>query len=469
MKERQPVVAVIGGGLSGTLVTVNLLRYAARPLRVVLIERSGDFGPGVAYSTTDPQHRLNVPAARMSAFQGAPLHLLTWAARRLERKLDGSEYLPRAVYGDYLRALLAEEQKRARAAEVELVAATAERIERAEAGVRVELGDGSALQADAAVLATGNLPPVPPPGLPDDPRIVKNPWAPGALKGLTAAQTTVLIGTSLTAVDVALTVAQLAPGGRTIAISRSGLLPHTNLPGLREPAPEPNLPPSRMPLVAVDHFLRSYARRMVASHGYDWRDAVDGIRPCVPAFWRALTIEDRRRFVAEMARPWDVRRHRMAPDSNIELEWLRQAGRLKFEKASLAGAVAKEDHIELLLDGETGRRRVRAGQVVCCTGVGTDVRRAGGLIGNALDEGVAVADPLGLGLQAGSCGALIDPRTGSAQGPIYTLGPPLRGELWETTAAREISIQAEDIAIHLCRGLNITPPTAGETEPQSAF
>ena len=76
MSERRPTVAIVGAGLSGTLVAVNLLRYATRPLRIVMIERRGDFGPGVAYSTTDPQHRLNVPAARMSAFETAPLHLL---------------------------------------------------------------------------------------------------------------------------------------------------------------------------------------------------------------------------------------------------------------------------------------------------------------------------------------------------------------------------------------------------------
>ena len=50
---------------------------------------------------------------------------------------------------------------------------------------------------------------------------------------------------------------------------------------------------------------RAYIKRMIAE-GYDWRDAIDGIRPCVPAFWKCLTVGDRGRFVAEMARDWDV-------------------------------------------------------------------------------------------------------------------------------------------------------------------
>ena len=460
MSEKQPTIAVIGSGLSGTLAAVNLLRYATRPLRIVMIERSGDFGPGVAYSTTDPQHRLNVPAARMSAFEAAPLHLLTWASRHLERQVDGSEYLPRRVYGDYLRALLADERARSKTAQVELITTEAERVVRAATGVLIELGDGNVLPADAAVLATGSLPSTPLPALPDDPRIITNPWAPGALERIVAAETTVVIGTSLTAVDVALTVSRQAPRGRTIAISRRGVFPRTSLPGLREPAPSPNLPTGWMSLVGVKAFLRAHTGRMI-SEGYDWRDVIDGIRPCVPAFWRCLTVGDRGRFVEEMARDWDVLCHRIAPDTNIELEWLRQAGRLKFTTARLVAAVAREQDVELILQGEQGQRRIRAGQVICCTGPGTDVNRAEGLIGHALAEGIAVADQLGLGLRAGRCGALVN-HTGSARGPVYTLGPPLRGELWETTAVREIRVQAEEVALDLCRGLNVAAPPADE-------
>lgn len=468
MSEGQPTVAVIGGGLSGTLVTANLLRYAARSLRIVLIERSGDFGPGVAYSTTDPRHRLNVPAARMSAFERAPLHLLTWASKQLGRTVEGEEYLPRRLYGDYLRALLAEECSRSTAAQVEMLTTEAERIVRTGAGVLIELADGEALAADAAVLATGNLPPTPLPELPsDDPRVVTNPWAPGALEGLAQTGTTVIVGTSLTAVDVALTVARRAPRTRMVAISRRGLPPHTNLPGLHEPAPAPNLPNGRMPLVSVRSFLRSHAHRMM-SEGYDWRDVIDGIRPGVPTFWRCLSIADRRRFLATMARDWDFARHRIAPDSNIDLEWLRQAGRLRFEAARIGHATARHDCIELTLEGSQGtRQQIRAAQVICCTGVGADVNRADGLIGRAIEDGVAVADPLGLGLRAGRCGALIDD-SGSPRGPIYTLGPPLRGELWETTAAREIRIQAEEVALDLCHGLGVAPPPTDKVPIQPA-
>src|ERR1044072_8501344 len=75
---RCPVIAIIGGGFSGTLTAVQLLRRAEAGTRILLIERSGDFGPGVAYATPDDRHALNVPAARMSALPGEPGDLVAW-------------------------------------------------------------------------------------------------------------------------------------------------------------------------------------------------------------------------------------------------------------------------------------------------------------------------------------------------------------------------------------------------------
>ncbi len=55
--DRVAVVAVIGGGASGTLATTYLLRAAAAariPLRIALIDRHGQHGLGQAYATVQP-------------------------------------------------------------------------------------------------------------------------------------------------------------------------------------------------------------------------------------------------------------------------------------------------------------------------------------------------------------------------------------------------------------------------------
>jgi len=56
---RGPVIAIIGGGASGTLAAVHLLRAAVArrvPLRIALIDRLGRHGLGQAYATTNPDH-----------------------------------------------------------------------------------------------------------------------------------------------------------------------------------------------------------------------------------------------------------------------------------------------------------------------------------------------------------------------------------------------------------------------------
>ena len=70
-------VAIIGGGASGTLTAVHLLR-AASPVRVVMVERSDRTARGVAYSTRFPHHLLNVLPASMSGLAEDPDHLLRW-------------------------------------------------------------------------------------------------------------------------------------------------------------------------------------------------------------------------------------------------------------------------------------------------------------------------------------------------------------------------------------------------------
>jgi uncharacterized NAD(P)/FAD-binding protein YdhS len=64
-------VAIVGGGFSGTILASSLAR---RGIQSILIDGSGRAGVGVAYSTTEPAHLLNVRAEGMSAWAGDPGH-----------------------------------------------------------------------------------------------------------------------------------------------------------------------------------------------------------------------------------------------------------------------------------------------------------------------------------------------------------------------------------------------------------
>src|SRR4029079_17154198 len=134
-------------------------------LRVVLVERRGTIGEGVAYSTRESAHLLNVPAGRMSAWPDRPDDFAQWAARRYGNVSHG-DFLPRQWYGEYLRELV---QSAAREAEtetqLEVVFDEVRRVDQHPAGGgMVHRARGSALRAEAVVLAIGHRPPSDPIG-----------------------------------------------------------------------------------------------------------------------------------------------------------------------------------------------------------------------------------------------------------------------------------------------------------------
>ncbi|MBO0841852.1 MAG: FAD/NAD(P)-binding protein, partial [Nocardioides sp.] len=125
-------MGIVGGGASGTLTAINLVRRGAR---VVLFESRGEAGLGVAYSTTDGRHLLNVRANNMSGFPGVRGDLLEWAADS-GIELAPTDFLPRRDYGRYLRDRLAEADEQHPGA-LQVVARTVTDLEPADGGFRV--------------------------------------------------------------------------------------------------------------------------------------------------------------------------------------------------------------------------------------------------------------------------------------------------------------------------------------------
>src|ERR1700685_4336491 len=104
-------IGIIGGGFSGSLTAVNLSRLCNNPLTITIINSVYPLGRGVAYSTRNGNHLLNVAARNMSALADQPTHFVEWLRTRSEYSEEPEaklreEFVPRRIYGDYIQGLL---------------------------------------------------------------------------------------------------------------------------------------------------------------------------------------------------------------------------------------------------------------------------------------------------------------------------------------------------------------------------
>ena len=424
-------VAVIGGGASGTLQALNLARRGAG--KVTLIERARVPGRGVAYSTGRPEHLLNVPARRMSAFGDDPDHFVRW----FHEKAGGGEedFAPRMLYGDYLAGLLA-------AAEIEVV--RDEAVDVAPDGT-VRLATGTTLPADAVVLAPGNFRPATPRGI--DPAALgelwaQDPWAAGVTDGLDGGDTILLIGTGLTAIDVALTLEATGYRGRIVALSRRGLAPRAH--GPREPmvAPREDLAAS------CTAMLRRVRDR---SEAVGWRSAVHELRSVTFKLWADAGAEERGRFLRHLRPWWDVHRHKLAPAIGAKIEAMQADARLAVAAGKLVSAEAENGRAVVRFRARGGEavETLRVARIVNCTGPEIDIVRAGEpLLDALLATGRARPDALRVGLDVDTDCRILD-EEGRASETLSAIGPITRGTFWESVAIPDIRAQAERVAARL--------------------
>ena len=450
-------VAVVGGGAAGTLVAVHLLRAGAA-VDVTIIERTDRVARGVAYSTTFPDHLLNVVAANMGGLADDPGHFRSWLAE-YRQPVRATSFMPRGAYGDYLAHLL--EQSIADASQGTFARVHGEAVSVSRVGERwlVRLAGGGQVECDRLVLATGVPAPRDPPlqegAWPvDSPLYVPDPWAPGALESMAGGDNLLLVGSGLTMVDIALRLIDLRPAARIVAISRSGLVPQPHRwPGQRVVIdyrpPAPGTPLKDLPPAFRAATKISYAR------GGDWRDVINAVRPYTQGIWKGLTLDDQRRFLRTYLRYWDIHRHRMAPAVAAWIASLRESGQVTIVGGTLQSVEPVDGGLTVTArtreSGEIATFRVDA--AINCTGpAGSAVGTGSALIDDLVAHGLVRPHPLGLGLDTGEHGALRR-ADGELSGTLFTLGWLRRGELWESVAIPEIRAQAAEIAGRVSDGV----------------
>lgn len=446
-REHPEHLVICGGGASAVLLLHALRRRAEQPLHVTMVEERPTAGTGTAYSTPSTSHLLNVPAGRMSADADNPNEFVNWLGENYPAEnYTAKSFVPRPLYGVYLKHLLATAAVDRRSpVQVTVRRGTVHTIEQRPQHWTLTLGDEKKIDADAVVIATGNAPPRPYFATGEDVRhlILNDPWDTDAKAAIPRDANIALVGSGLTAVDVAVELLDKGHRGQIRMISRHGLLPRKHAQAFVSAAWL--FPPYPKSVAELMRRTRGEARSIP---GHDaWRTAIDALRPNLPAIWGALTPDNKARFLRHVRPYWEVHRHRMAPEVAARVEAAIAAERIVIQHGRLqAIESAVPGGLSLRVKTHGRATAVPADVAINCTGPECDPTTSRNpLIVDLLHKGLARPDPLHLGVDTDESDRLIAV-DGRANHNLYAVGPVARGRLWEVTAIPEIRVQAANLA-----------------------
>ena len=444
MREAPFTVCVIGGGFTGAAAAIACLEHVRVPFRLVLAEPSAALGRGVAYGSHHPLHLLNGRTRDLSIRAGQPGDFLNWAFRQLDQGENhaglheglGHTFLPRQLFGEYVRQRLYEAIGRRPDIDFALVAEAARDVtEERGRGYRVAFERAEPVRADIVILATAY-------GL-------QTSSGTGALAPFEAvpgehfarAQTILLIGSGLTMVDVLLGARRDGFRGKALVISRRGQLPRTHAP--RGVVPQ-NVALPRSRRVSMLATGIRIACEMAQENGTPWQAVINGLRASLPELWQGLPVAEQARFLRHLRPFWDAHRHRLPMEIHASLMEEFASARAELLRGQVKGVTrTRAGFAVTLLRRGREAETLKADLAFDCSGFRPDLEQP--LIRGLTEAGLAEPDAHRLGLAVEPSGQILG-KAGRPSPGLYAIGPLCQGTLWEITAVPEIVRQADRAA-----------------------
>ena len=456
---RNADVLIIGGGLSGTMLAVQLLRLPGRR-QILVIEPRAELGRGEAYSAVELGHTLNGNAARMSVDPDNPDDLTQWLTEHIaaggwpesaEQAVPISElFPPRGLFGVYAQQRLAEAKARS-ASTVEHVRAEVIDVQVDADSTLLTLDNGQRLRGNFAVLATGMFPAARTPQTHSSGvnAAAVDPWDVATMRRMDPRSTVLIIGSGLTMVDAVVSLEQAGHRGPIEIFSRHGLLPHVR----RQPPAWDDFLAADPALRSPRQLLRELRRQctIAQAQGIDWQAPLDTVRAHIGRLWSQASEREKRQFVRHVRPWWESHHHRSPPLSAQLVARLHEEGRLRIRAASFKGLVPAQSGVTIAVRqrGEQTLTQVTGAALINSSGIEYDWRRvARPLPQQLLKRGLIQPGPLALGIAADASGAVLDAQ-GQVSARLFAMGPPLRGMWWESTAVTDVALQAKALASKL--------------------
>lgn len=467
MSEQQ--IVIVGGGFTGTALAIHLARLGQRGLTVTVIEPRAQLGQGVAYSTLDPAHRINVPASRMqlTADEAGTFDRWYQASADFDRDTaarwpDGNIYPQRSQFGRWVAEQFTDAQRHSAAKLIHVQ-------DRAVAwhNGAVVTASGKSYQADELVLAISH----PPPALPallktlrGHASLIANPWQNAALASVAVQDSVAIIGSGLTMSDMVASLHRQGHQGKILVFSRRGQLPRPNIDGVYD---ELELDYQRPQTNTARGWLARVRQEVAqaAAQGLPWQLVLDDIRRNGQRIWQTLSLKEQRRFLRHLRPWWDVHRYRIAPQVSTVLNQQQASGQLRVAAARLRQVELAGDVISLTLQERHGTvESVEVDKVIVTTGPAHGaLLTSDDLLRQLAAAGIIKADPLALGIDVNAQSQTLNSQ-GEANPHLYVVGPAARARFGELMGLPQVAEHAESLARQL---LNVVQPAHKERCPCS--
>ena len=469
-------IAIVGGGYIGAAAAIHLTRWSRQPLDIVIIEPSAALGGGVAFSASDPDHRLNGPAGIHFIYPENTDSFTEWHAESGARAADPASvdaaeriFARRADFGTYMAAEL-EVHRRDNPSDSTLTHRrdTAVGLTERDGRWRLALSSAATLDAEVVIVTPCNLRPSLPASFQElaaHSAIFANPWDLTRFTEIAPDAKVLIVGTGLTMADVAVTLLRDGPRRRLTAISRRGLFPR----------PQRSYPPAEslwalltrpVPAFVERHgvpktvlaILRAHRRDVarLAAQGIEWQVAFDEVREAAYRLWPSLSPVEQRRFFRHLSPWYETHRFRLPPQVVEKLNTYLQDGRLEYRAGFVTDATADDGQLRVGLRarGQATVRSERFDAMINCTGPVRDPKRAGNpFLAHLIGEGFATASPFGMGLEVdAACRSLT--AAGTAADNLHILGPLTRSRFGEINGIPTIAQQVHRVTGEIAAALD---------------
>ena len=410
----RPKVAIVGGGASGIAAFCYLSRQFGNRFEYAIFDpcAPSELGKGQAYGVNGSEFLLNVPMGKMSLWEDHPDDFSEWIRRNHGSKVFAHHpYVPRSLYGEYLHENFAEwRSKTTRFTQVRQAAIDCHLIGKS---WRVTTGSGEKQDADLLVIATGySGVEIPEPFRGLDPNRVLSCFGSDKLESIAASEDLLIIGTGLSAADLALYFIQRKWKGKVTFFSRHGAFPEPH----REFSPVPfrlgnfsGLSPRQIfSQVRRFHALLAPANREM--------ELYSALRAQAQAVWSVWTLAEQRRFQRHLEPIWRNVRHRSPKSIHDQIQQELSNGRFKIARGFIRSATTdgRSACIEFSERGTGIRKKINSDRIILATGPKISEKPTIRSWGSAEDS----------------------PR-------LWKIGPVARELFYEVTAMPEIRRQAE--------------------------